>query len=83
MSGEISDSELQPVVTPRRKAREDYSRFLLNRAGVDPETAETFLNTRQQVLFDESPLSLIYTGRYEQGVAAVETFTEDLTGFDD
>jgi hypothetical protein len=67
-----------PTKTPRREAREKYARFLLKRAGIDDDNAETFMTTKQEVLYDESPISLIYTGRYERAIEAVETFTEDL-----
>lgn len=65
-------------VTPRRASRELYARFLLTRAEVDDSDAEIFLNTKQSVLENFSPLELIYTGRYERAIEAVEAFTEDL-----
>jgi hypothetical protein len=65
--------------TARREAREGYARFLLSRAGLEAEDIEAFMNTKQAILENQSPLEAIYTGDYERAIAAVETFTEDLT----
>lgn len=65
--------------TPRREAREGYARFLLARADVEDLEAEKFLTDKQAELYGYSPLELIYTGRYEQAIEAVEAFTESLT----
>ncbi len=70
--------ELQLERTPRRETREAYARFLLRRADVDDLTAEEFLNEKQAALFGHSPIELIYTGRYELAISAVEDFTESL-----
>lgn len=77
MTVEVMEVPLE--VTPRRQARENYARFLLKRAGVDEQDMEAFLNTKQAVLDDKTPLEMIYTGRYERAIEAVEVFTEDLT----
>lgn len=72
----MSDSTLQK--TSRREAREGYARFLLGRIGLTEEDVDVFMDSKQAVLDNMSPLELIYSGEYERAISAVETFTEDL-----
>lgn len=64
------------VKTTRREAREGYSRFLLKRSGFEDSDIEVFLNEKQAVLEDRSPLEMIYTGDFKRAVAAVETLID-------
>jgi hypothetical protein len=64
------------VKTARREAREGYARFLLKIAGFEDSDIEVFLNEKQAVLEDRSPLEMIYSGDYDRAVAAVETLVD-------
>lgn len=64
--------------TPRRAAREGYCRFLLDRANYTDDEIDEFLLAKQEQLFGCSPYELIYTGRYDMAVTAVEALVESL-----
>lgn len=64
------------VKTTRREAREGYARFILVKAGFEDSDIEVFLNEKQAVLEDRSPLDMIYTGDFQRAVAAVESLVD-------
>lgn len=64
------------VKTARREAREGYCRFLLGKHGFETSDIEVFLNEKQAVLEDRSPLEMIYMGDYSAAVQAVETLVD-------
>lgn len=66
------------VKTERREAREHYSRYILFAAGLEVEDIDVFMNERQAILENRSPLEMIYSGDYKRGVAAVELFIDGL-----
>lgn len=64
--------------TPPREAREGYCRYLLTRAGYDEAESTDFLNSKQSVLFNCSPMELLYTGRADMAISATEILVESL-----
>ena len=65
-------------VTPRREAREGYCRYLLLRAGFDEEQSTAILGKQTKELYGCSPIELIYSGRYDMAVEAIEYFVDNL-----
>lgn len=71
--------EIEVQRTPRREARDKFARYLLLKVGLEELDIEVFLNTKQAVLENKSPLELIYTGDYERGMEAVYTLVDSLS----
>jgi hypothetical protein len=66
------------VKTDRREARERYARFVMRAAAFEDTDIEDFLNTKQAVLENRSPLDMIYTGDFERAIAAVDLLLDGL-----
>lgn len=75
---EKEETKIEGQKTPRREARDKFARFLLDKAGFEQEDIEVFLNTKQAVLENKSPLELIYSGDTQRGLEAVYAIVDSV-----